>query len=107
MTASGFGTVAFLGIGLMGSRQARRLLDAGHRLTVWNRSRDKAEALAPFGAHVVDTPSEAVAGADVVVLMLENGAMVQLAAEALEHLHVGDGAHVARGQAELALRALV
>jgi len=34
MTASGFGTVAFLGIGLMGSRQARRLLDAGHRLIV-------------------------------------------------------------------------
>jgi len=76
MTASGFGTVAFLGIGLMGSRQARRLLDAGHRLIVWNRSRDKAEALAPFGAHVVDTPSEAVAGADVVVLMLENGTIV-------------------------------
>jgi len=76
MTASGISTVAFLGIGLMGSRQARRLLDAGHRLTVWNRSRDKAEALAPLGARVVDTPSQAVAGADVVILMLENGAIV-------------------------------
>jgi 3-hydroxyisobutyrate dehydrogenase-like beta-hydroxyacid dehydrogenase len=76
MTASRPGAVAFLGIGLMGSRQARRLLDAGYRLTVWNRSREKAEALIPFGARVTETPSEAVASADVVILMLENGSIV-------------------------------
>lgn len=68
--------VAFLGIGLMGSRQARRLLDAGYPLTVWNRSRGKAEALAPFGARVAQTASEAVRDADIAILMLENGSIV-------------------------------
>ena len=76
MAASTLGTVAFLGIGLMGSRQAKRLLDAGHSLTVWNRSREKAEALAAFGARVVDTAADAVGDADVVILMLENGKIV-------------------------------
>ncbi|MET0744475.1 MAG: NAD(P)-binding domain-containing protein, partial [Microvirga sp.] len=69
--------VAFLGIGLMGSRQATRLLQAGYRLTAWNRSRSKAEALAPLGAVVVEDPGQAVADADVVVLMLENGTIVR------------------------------
>jgi 2-hydroxy-3-oxopropionate reductase len=75
--ASTSGSIAFLGVGLMGSRQAKRLLDGGHPLTVWNRSRDKAEALAPFGASVADTAHEAVQGADIVILMLENGAIVR------------------------------
>ena len=68
---------AFLGIGLMGSRQATRLLENGYRLTAWNRSRAKAEALAPLGAVVVDRPEQAVADAEVVVLMLENGTIVR------------------------------
>jgi 3-hydroxyisobutyrate dehydrogenase-like beta-hydroxyacid dehydrogenase len=76
MAATTSVNVAFLGIGLMGSRQAKRLLDAGHSLTVWNRSREKAEALSAFGARVVDTAAEAVADADVVILMLENGRIV-------------------------------
>ena len=76
MAASTSVNVAFLGIGLMGSRQAKRLLDAGHSMTVWNRSREKAEALSAFGARVVDTAAEAVADADVVILMLENGRIV-------------------------------
>ena len=76
MSPSSSGAVAFLGIGLMGSRQARRLLEAGYRLTVWNRSREKAEALSPFGARVVDTASQAVQDADIVILMLENGTIV-------------------------------
>ncbi|KAB0265554.1 NAD(P)-dependent oxidoreductase [Microvirga brassicacearum] len=70
------GAVAFLGIGLMGSRQARRLLDAGYSVVAWNRSRPKADALEPFGARVADTAAEAVSGADMVILMLENGAIV-------------------------------
>ncbi len=52
------------------------MLDAGYQLTVWNRSRDKAEALTPFGARVVDTPSEAARSTDIVILMLENGTIV-------------------------------
>lgn len=76
MTGFTSGAVAFLGIGLMGSRQAKRLLDAGYPLTVWNRSRGKAETLAEFGARVVDTVADAVTGADIVILMLENGKTV-------------------------------
>jgi 2-hydroxy-3-oxopropionate reductase len=68
--------VAFLGIGLMGARQAKRLLNAGYPLVVWNRSREKAEALAVDGAQVADTAADAVRNADVVVLMLENGVIV-------------------------------
>lgn len=74
--SSGSGAVAFLGIGLMGSRQAKRLLHAGIPLVVWNRSREKADALMPFGARVVDTAAEAVRDADVAILMLENGRIV-------------------------------
>jgi 3-hydroxyisobutyrate dehydrogenase-like beta-hydroxyacid dehydrogenase len=74
--ASDSGTVAFLGIGLMGSRQAKRLLEAGYPLVAWNRSRDKADALSSFGARIADTPADAVRHADMVILMLENGSIV-------------------------------
>jgi 3-hydroxyisobutyrate dehydrogenase-like beta-hydroxyacid dehydrogenase len=70
------GRIAFLGIGLMGARQAKRLLEADYPLTVWNRSREKAEALSPCGAFVAETASEAVRDADTVILMLENGTIV-------------------------------
>ncbi|MGO4527080.1 NAD(P)-dependent oxidoreductase [Microvirga sp. 2MCAF35] len=69
-------SIAFLGIGLMGSRQAKRLLEAGYSPTLWNRSREKAEVLAPLGARVVDRAADAVSDADVVILMLENGRIV-------------------------------
>jgi 2-hydroxy-3-oxopropionate reductase len=68
--------IAFLGTGLMGGPMARRLLAAGFPVTVWNRSRGKAEALAAQGAICADTPSDAVAGADVVVTMLTDGPAV-------------------------------
>ena len=70
-------TIAFLGTGLMGLHQARNLLRAGYPLTAWNRTRARAEALAPDGARVVDTAAEAVDEADIVVLMLENGPIVE------------------------------
>lgn len=76
MASSSSMAVAFLGIGLMGSRQARRLLDAGYEVTVWNRSRGKAETLISFGARVAETASQAVQSADIIVLMLENGSIV-------------------------------
>jgi 3-hydroxyisobutyrate dehydrogenase-like beta-hydroxyacid dehydrogenase len=69
-------TIGFLGVGLMGSRQARRLLEAGYRVRAWNRSIEKAKALEAFGAQAVATPAEAVADAAVVISMLENGPVV-------------------------------
>ena len=61
----------------MGFPMARRLCEAGHEVHVWNRSRDKAERVAAFGATVHDTPASAAAAAEVVVSMLENGAIVE------------------------------
>ncbi|WP_075216199.1 NAD(P)-dependent oxidoreductase [Mongoliimonas terrestris] len=69
-------SVAFLGLGLMGSRQALRIAVAGHPLTVWNRSPGKADAIVAAGGVVRHTPAEAVAGADVIFTMLTKGATV-------------------------------
>jgi len=68
--------VGFLGTGLMGSRMAHRLQLAGNGLTVWNRSSDKAEPLVAAGATLAASPREAVAGAEVVILSLLNGEVV-------------------------------
>ncbi|MFF7470707.1 NAD(P)-binding domain-containing protein [Streptomyces sp. NPDC008092] len=67
-------TVGMLGTGIMGAAMARNLLKAGHTVRAWNRTRAKAEPLAADGAQVTDTPAEAVAGADVVLTMLYDGA---------------------------------
>ena len=63
-------TVGFLGLGVMGGGMAGRVLDTGHSLTVWNRTRERAEPLVRRGATLAGTPREAAAGADVVVSML-------------------------------------
>jgi len=66
--------VALIGLGLMGSGMARRLLGAGFPLTVWNRNPERAKALAAEGAHVAATPREAASRADVVVSMVADDA---------------------------------
>ncbi len=68
--------IAFLGIGLMGKPMCLRLLHAGFALRVWNRSMHKAEALRSAGALPCATVADAVAGADIVISMLEDGAVV-------------------------------
>ena len=66
--------MALIGLGLMGSGMARRLLGAGFPLTVWNRNPERAKALAAEGAHVAATPREAASRADVVVSMVADDA---------------------------------
>lgn len=70
-------TVAVLGTGIMGAAMTRNLLRTGHDVRVWNRTPDKAEALAADGARVAATPAEAVTGADVVLTILYDGAAVR------------------------------
>jgi 3-hydroxyisobutyrate dehydrogenase len=65
--------VAVLGTGIMGAAMARNLARAGHRVTAWNRSRDKAEPLAADGVRIAGTPAAAVDGADAIVTMLHDG----------------------------------
>jgi 2-hydroxy-3-oxopropionate reductase len=69
--------IAFLGTGSMGLPMARRLCEAGHALQVWNRTPAKAASLTALGATVHTQASAAVADADIVVGMLENGAVVE------------------------------
>jgi 3-hydroxyisobutyrate dehydrogenase len=66
--------VAFLGFGRMGSGMAGRLLAAGHRVTVYNRTPAKAEAVVRAGAKLAATPREACAGADAIVAMTADDA---------------------------------
>lgn len=62
--------VAILGLGLMGSGMARRLLSEGFSVAVYNRSREKADALAAAGATVAASPREAAAKARIVISMV-------------------------------------
>jgi 3-hydroxyisobutyrate dehydrogenase len=62
--------VAFLGLGRMGVAMAAHVARADHDLTVWNRTPGKAGPLVELGATEAKTVAEAVAGADVVVLVL-------------------------------------
>ena len=68
--------IAVLGIGMMGEPMARRLCQAGHHVSVWNRDHRKAERLLADGARVADSPAEAVADAELVVTLLTDGAAV-------------------------------
>lgn len=62
--------LGFCGLGLMGAAMVQRLLKAGHEVKVWNRSREKAEPLAAFGAQIVSSPREAAEGVDGVLMCL-------------------------------------
>ncbi len=66
----------------MGEPMVRRLLAAGHQVTVWNRTHAKAQALAEAGARPVAQLAAAVQGAPMVISMLEAGPTVQLVLDA-------------------------
>ena len=68
--------IAFLGTGLLGAAFAEASAKRGDRVTAWNRSADKAQALAQFGITVAATPAEAVRGASRVHLVLKDDAVV-------------------------------
>lgn len=77
--------IAFLGIGLMGAPMAQRLHAAGYPLRVWNRTMAKTKPLQDNGIIAADTPQRAVNGADIIITMLENGAIVkQVLSEAVQ-----------------------
>jgi 3-hydroxyisobutyrate dehydrogenase len=62
--------VAFLGLGVMGGGMAARLLAAGFRVTAWNRTPARGDALKRAGAVIAATPREAAADADAIVAMV-------------------------------------
>ena len=82
--------VAFIGTGTMGLPMARNLVSAGFELRAWNRSRDRAAALADEGASLVGDPREAAQGAQILVTMLSDAtAVLDTAAAALGALPDG------------------
>lgn len=62
--------IGFIGIGLMGQHMARRLLEAGHPLTVWNRTPEKAKGLLGAGAIWGTSPKAVAQASDVVITMV-------------------------------------
>src|SRR5690242_414894 len=69
--------IAFIGLGKMGAGMARNLLRAGHRVAVYNRSRDKADKLEGEGARVCPSPSQAVLGCEAAFTMLADDHSVE------------------------------
>lgn len=65
--------IGFVGTGIMGGHMARRLAEAGFRVTAWNRTADKAAALAAAGVELAGSPAGAASEADVVICMLSSG----------------------------------
>jgi 3-hydroxyisobutyrate dehydrogenase len=70
-------TVAVLGTGIMGGPMASNIAKAGLPTRAWNRTREKADALAADGVTVADTPAAAVDGAGIVLTMLADGGIVE------------------------------
>jgi 3-hydroxyisobutyrate dehydrogenase-like beta-hydroxyacid dehydrogenase len=70
-------SIAFVGLGAMGGRIAGRLLAAGHRLAVWNRTPERTAPLAALGATAAPTPAVAVAGAELVFTMVADPAALR------------------------------
>jgi 3-hydroxyisobutyrate dehydrogenase-like beta-hydroxyacid dehydrogenase len=66
--------IAFIGTGRMGAAMVRNLVAAGHRVTAYNRTREKAEGL---GAAVADSPAAACRGAEVAITMLPDDHAVE------------------------------
>jgi 3-hydroxyisobutyrate dehydrogenase-like beta-hydroxyacid dehydrogenase len=87
--------LGFIGIGNMGSRMAKRLLEHGYQLKAYNRSRENAEGLVKYGATVAESIAELASEADVILSSLTND-------EAVKSVYTdADGvfAHVRRGSA--------
>ncbi|MBE0437628.1 MAG: NAD(P)-dependent oxidoreductase [Methylomicrobium sp.] len=69
-------TLGFIGIGLMGKPMTLRLLDAGFRVNVWNRSRDKLAPVVEAGALACDSVEQLVQASDIVLLCLSDSQAV-------------------------------
>ncbi|MCA1719373.1 MAG: 2-hydroxy-3-oxopropionate reductase [Actinobacteria bacterium] len=70
--------IGFVGLGIMGQPMAQNLVEAGHELVLYNRTREKAEELAnEGGAEVADSPKEVAEKSDVIITMLPDSPQVE------------------------------
>ena len=84
--------LGFVGLGVMGGGIAKRLLDAGHTVHGWNRTREKAQWLLDSGMTWEETPRDVAERSDVVFTMVTNTAAVQAVCEGGEGILTGLGA---------------
>src|SRR6185312_13924521 len=84
-------TVAVIGLGAMGSRFARRFLDAGHEVIVWNRTPEKAADLLERGAASAESPADAARRADAVITIVANPSALKAVTEGPEGIAAGAG----------------
>ena len=82
--------IGIVGIGKMGSAIATRLAGLGHEVHVWNRTAEKARALAAAGAKVAATPRELATDAEVVISILTNAAAIDAAYDGNDGLLAGN-----------------
>jgi 3-hydroxyisobutyrate dehydrogenase-like beta-hydroxyacid dehydrogenase len=83
--------LGYVGLGVMGGGVVRRLLDAGHTVTVWNRTREKATPLLEAGALWGESPRDVTERSDVVFTMVTNTAAVQAVCEGDDGILAGLG----------------
>jgi 3-hydroxyisobutyrate dehydrogenase-like beta-hydroxyacid dehydrogenase len=84
--------LGFIGLGVMGSRMVKRLLDAGHQVTGYNRTKSKAAWLLEAGMQWADTPGAAAAAADITLSMVTNTDALRSVVEGAHGLLAGLGA---------------
>lgn len=84
--------LAFIGLGVMGGRVARRLLASGHRVTGYNRTKEKAQWLRDAGMSWADTPRQAALAADVVFSMVTDTGALEAVTSGPDGLIAGLGA---------------
>ena len=97
--------IGFVGLGQMGAPIANNLLKHGHRLTVWNRSPEKARPLVEAGAKQAERPADAAAAGEIVFTMLADDRAVEAVAFGNDGLLSagGDAIHVSLSTISLAL----
>jgi 3-hydroxyisobutyrate dehydrogenase-like beta-hydroxyacid dehydrogenase len=83
--------LGYVGVGVMGGGIVRRLLDAGHTVTVWNRTAEKAESLLERGAQWGESPREVAEQSEVVFTMVTNTAAVQAVCQGADGILAGLG----------------
>ncbi len=68
--------IGIAGAGRMGTAIAQRLMEVGHKVTVWNRSAGKLKAVSDAGAAVAATPADLAGGTDIVITLLTDAAAI-------------------------------
>jgi 3-hydroxyisobutyrate dehydrogenase-like beta-hydroxyacid dehydrogenase len=81
--------LGFVGLGVMGSRMAKRLVDAGHGVTGYNRTKSKAQSLLDAGMKWADTPRAAAESCDVVFSMIANNNALRAVTEGKDGILAG------------------